>query len=133
MSGQPKLFSESEAGDRVQTSAIPEVSGDRTIPLDAGTQTLDAGAARSASRAAPVWLQRVSLLVLVLFCVYLGVLVLILPWWTRIWDHNLFIQARPWLARTLHNGAVRGFISGLGLIDIWIGISEAVHYRDYRG
>jgi hypothetical protein len=24
-------------------------------------------------------------------------------------------------------------ISGLGLLDIWIGISEAVHYRDYRG
>ena len=25
------------------------------------------------------------------------------------------------------------WISGLGLLDIWIGISEAVHYRDYRG
>ena len=39
----------------------------------------------------------------------------------------------PWLADILHNGAVRGIISGLGLLDIWIGISEAVHYRDYRG
>jgi hypothetical protein len=42
-------------------------------------------------------------------------------------------MARPWLAAVLHNGAVRGMISGLGLLDIWIGISEAVHYRDYRG
>ena len=39
----------------------------------------------------------------------------------------------PRVAAFLHNGAVRGIISGLGLIDIWIGISEAVHYRDYRG
>jgi len=84
-------------------------------------------------RAAPVWLQRLSLFVLVLFCVYLGVLVMILPWWTRIWDQNLFILSHPTLAGILHNGAVRGIISGLGLLDIWIGISEAVHYRDYRG
>jgi hypothetical protein len=82
--------------------------------------------------AAPIWLQRLSLFVLVLFCVYLGVLVMILPWWTRIWDHNDFIQARPALAAVLHTGAVRGVISGLGLLDIWIGISEAIHYRDHR-
>lgn len=82
---------------------------------------------------APVWLQRMSLFILVLFCVYLGVLVTVLPWWSRLWDHNSWIQARPALAAVLGNGAVRGLISGLGLLDIWIGISEAVHYRDYRG
>jgi len=81
---------------------------------------------------APVWLQRVSLFVLVLFCIYLGVLVTVLPWWTRVWDHNMFLAARPTLAHVLHNGYVRGIISGLGLLDIWIGISEAIHYRDYK-
>ncbi|HTF63413.1 MAG TPA: hypothetical protein VK638_11970 [Edaphobacter sp.] len=91
------------------------------------------GSAETRRAAAPVWLQRLSLFVLVLFCVYLGVLVMLLPWWTRVWDHNLFIQSHPPLAAFLHNGAVRGIISGLGLLDIWIGISEAVHYRDYRG
>jgi hypothetical protein len=110
MSGQPQLFPTPE----------PAVES----PLSEGGP---------AKRTAPVWLQRLSLFVLVLFCVYLGVLVMVLPWWTRIWDRNEFIQARPWLALLLHNGAVRGIISGLGLLDIWIGISEAVHYRDYRG
>jgi hypothetical protein len=81
---------------------------------------------------APIWLQRLSLLVLVLFCVYLGVLVTILPWWKRVWDQNLWIQSRPALAAILYSGATRGLISGLGLLDIWIGISEAVHYRDSR-
>ena len=85
-----------------------------------------------AAGGAPVWLQRVSLLVLVLFCVYLGVLVMVLPWWPRMWDQNLFIEARPQLASFLHNGAVRGLISGLGALDIWIGVSEAVHYRETR-
>jgi hypothetical protein len=92
-----------------------------------------AGDAETKRAAAPVWLQRLSLFVLVLFCVYLGVLVMILPWWPRVWDNNLFILSHPSLAAFLHNGAVRGIISGLGLLDIWIGISEAVHYRDYRG
>jgi hypothetical protein len=81
---------------------------------------------------APIWLQRTSLFVLVLFCVYLGVLVTILPWWTKVWDHNLFIQSHPALAAVLRNGAVRGLISGVGLLDIWIGVSEAIHYRDHR-
>jgi hypothetical protein len=81
---------------------------------------------------APVWLQRLSLFVLVLFCVYLGVLVTILPWWSRIWDHNGLILSHPAVAAVLQMGAVRGFISGLGLLDIWIGISEAIHYRDHR-
>jgi len=81
---------------------------------------------------APIWLQRTSLFVLVLFCVYLGVLVTILPWWTKVWDHNLFIQSRPAVAAVLRMGAVRGLISGVGLLDIWIGVSEAIHYRDHR-
>jgi hypothetical protein len=112
MPGQPQLFPDHEP------TVLPPPSGDSPEAKRA---------------AAPVWLQRLSLFVLVLFCVYLGVLVMILPWWTRVWDHNLFIQSHPPLAAFLHNGAVRGIISGLGLLDIWIGISEAVHYRDYRG
>ena len=86
----------------------------------------------STAAVAPIWLQRFSLFVLVLFCVYLGVLVMILTWWTRVWDHNLFIQSHPALSAVLHTGAMRGLISGLGLLDIWIGVSEAVHYRDHR-
>jgi hypothetical protein len=110
MSGQPQLFRESEP----------------TVLREAENS------GEGSKKTTPVWLQRLSLFVLVLFCVYLGVLVMVLPWWTRVWDQNMFIQARPWLAAILHNGAVRGIISGLGLLDIWIGISEAVHYRDYR-
>ena len=119
MSGQPQLYSR------------PEPAVQQEPP--SGSEPAMSNNAEPEKRTAPVWLQRLSLFVLVLFCVYLGVLVMVLPWWPRIWDHNMFIQARPWLAAVLHNGAVRGIISGLGLLDIWIGISEAVHYRDYRG
>ncbi len=111
--------------EREDNARTPETDGP-----DAG-QPADPGNAKDAS-GAPVWLQRLSLFILVLFCVYLGVLVMILPWWSKVWDDNLFIESRPALASILHTGAMRGLISGLGLIDIWIGISEAVHYRDHR-
>ncbi len=110
MSGQPQLFPEHEP------TVLPPPAHDAAAPR----------------AAAPIWLQRLSLFVLVMFCVYLGVLMMILPWWGRVWDNNMFIQSHPALAAVLHNGAVRGIVSGLGLLDIWIGVSEAVHYRDYK-
>jgi hypothetical protein len=82
--------------------------------------------------ATPVWFQRISLFILVLFCVYLGVIVTVLPWWSTLWDRNPMVLAYPRLWAVLRMGFVRGIISGMGLVDIWIGISEAVHYRDYR-
>ena len=111
---QPQLFPEQEPQAAPTTIAPPPPRADFAT-------------------GAPVWLQRMSLFVLVLFCVYLGVLVMVLPWWPRMWDQNMFIDARPQLASILHNGAVRGLISGLGALDIWIGISEAIHYRESRG
>ena len=112
-------------------SLPPQVSSAPPVASPAEASPAQA-AAEPAVSAAPIWLQRVSLFVLVLFCVYLGVLVTILPWWSRVWDNNLWFQSHPALAAALHNGAVRGLISGLGLLDIWIGVSEAVNYRDHR-
>ena len=86
----------------------------------------------SRSTHAPVWLQRMSLVVLVLFCLYIGVLLAVLPWWPRYWDGNLWLRAHPSLFGILTQGWARGILSGLGLLDIWIGVSEAIHYRDYR-
>jgi hypothetical protein len=82
---------------------------------------------------APVWLQRMSLVVLVLFCFYIGGLVAILPWSPRYWDHNAWLLTHPTLQTILGTGWVRGMVSGIGLLDVWIGISELLNYRDFRG
>ena len=87
---------------------------------------------RVTTGAGPVWFQRISLFILVLFCIYLGCFVAVLPWLSAIWDHNSFLLAHPHLWAVLRLGPVRGVISGLGLMDIWIGISEAVNYRDTK-
>ena len=90
-------------------------------------------AAREAEPApAPVWLQRMSLIVLVLFCFYIGALMAVLPWSPRYWDANGWLLAHPAVEAFLNHGWVRGVITGVGLIDIWIGVSELMHYRDFR-
>jgi hypothetical protein len=69
---------------------------------------------------APLWLQRLSLVVLVLFCFLVGAVLAVIPWSPRYWDHNGWLLARPGLQAILNRGWVRGLVSGVGLIDIWI-------------
>jgi hypothetical protein len=110
MSPQQPLFDE-----------INDAGGDASAP---------AGSVQSA--AAPVWLQRMSLVVLVLFCFVLGTLIAVLPWSPDYWQYNEALLSHPGLSHVLHLGWLRGLISGIGLLDIWIGVAEALHYRDHR-
>jgi hypothetical protein len=76
-----------------------------------------------------VWAHRLSMVILVLFCIELGMLLTILPW-TSVWTENSLLTSYPSLRAALRNEFARGAISGLGLVDIWIGIWEAIRYSD---
>ncbi len=75
------------------------------------------------------WLQRLWLVVLVLFCLEIGILLTVLPW-TKLWTDNSLLMGFPALKQFFSNNFVRGLVSGLGLIDIWMGVAEAVTYRE---
>jgi hypothetical protein len=75
------------------------------------------------------WLQRVWLVVFVLFCLEVGILLTVLPW-TRLWSDNTLMNAYPAVKEFLGYNFVRGLVSGLGLVDIWMGVVEAVTYRE---
>lgn len=123
MAVQPHLFPDSPT---TLKSAHP-VAQNPVPPGSASSQPPQASVVP-----APVWLQRLSLFILVLFCVYLGVIVTVLPWWTSVWDHNLLLTSHTQVWAVLRTGSARGIVSGLGLLDIWIGVSEAIHYHDQR-
>ncbi len=76
-----------------------------------------------------IWARRLFMVVLVLFCIELGMALVVLPW-LSVWTANSLVQSYPQLQSFLGNYFVRGAFTGLGLIDIWIGVWEAVHYRD---
>ena len=80
---------------------------------------------------APVWAQRLLLGIEVGISVWTGLLVLVLPW-TRLWTENPLLGAVPGLKLLMNFTFVRGMISGVGIVDIWMGVADALHYRDLR-
>jgi hypothetical protein len=69
------------------------------------------------------------LIVFVLFCLEIGIILVVLPW-TRVWTENSLLLRFPQIQEFLAYDFVRGLISGLGLVDIWMGVAEAVRYRE---
>lgn len=110
------------------------VSSTSDVPVGAEDLALPGGPAQpDAESRKPtrlnVWLHRLSLVIFVAFCVETGILLTVLPWKT-LWVENSLLNSYPTLRAILRDTFVRGAITGLGLVDIWIGIWEAVHYRD---
>jgi hypothetical protein len=79
----------------------------------------------------PVWLQRLFLIVYVVFCIELGIVLIALPW-SVLWTNNNLLVHWPAVRHFLQLGFVRGAISGIGFLDLWLGIYEAVHYKDRK-
>ncbi len=77
----------------------------------------------------PHWLVRAELFLRVLLRMYIGLAVCYAPWSSLFWDQNpLFLQF-PTLGIYAANGAVRGIVSGLGLLNLWIAFHDAIRSR----
>jgi hypothetical protein len=76
-----------------------------------------------------LWLHRVTVLLFVFVCASAGVLLIIVPW-TDNWTDNRLLLVFPALREFVASSFVRGVCSGLGVLDIWIGFWEAVHYHE---
>jgi len=86
--------------------------------------------ARPAPQRIPRWLERGELFLRVLLRMYIGLAVCIAPWWHMFWDQNPLFLRFPTLGVYAAHGAVRGIISGLGLLNLWIAFRDAVRHRD---
>jgi hypothetical protein len=92
----------------------------------------------AASEAAPqvvpytgfqLWMHRLNVLIFVFLCAAMGVLLAIVPWWPQ-WTDNYYLLGHPALRAFVSGGFTRGFCSGLGILDVWIGFSAAINYRE---
>jgi hypothetical protein len=78
----------------------------------------------------PRWLEGVELFLRVMLRMYIGLAICYAPWSHTFWDQNpLFLQF-PALGSFALHGAVRGIVSGLGLLNLWIAFQEAIRHRD---
>jgi len=109
-------------------SSAPESAPEPTPPR---TGLLDhpEPPAHPAPTRAQLWMHRISVFLFVLISAVAGVLLIILPW-TPEWTDNYLLLSFPALRTVVDNGFFRGICSGLGLLDIWIGFWEALHYHE---
>lgn len=90
---------------------------------------LDPPQRKAVSSAVELWMHRLSVFLFVLISAVAGVLLIILPW-TPEWTDNYLLLSFPWLRTVMSGGFFRGVCSGLGILDIWIGFWEALHYHE---
>jgi hypothetical protein len=74
----------------------------------------------------PHWLQQAERLLRVIVRMYLGLLVCCAPWYPAAWDNNPLFVSNSSLLNFVTNGAVRGIVSGLGLLNLWIALRDAL-------
>lgn len=85
------------------------------------------------ARTLPRWMRRFFFVVEILLLIEVGLILVVLPWrFPDVWLNTPFVATHPELRAFLANYFVRGAVSGLGLVDVFLGLWEAVHYRDRR-
>ena len=80
-------------------------------------------------RRIPGWLERAEQFVRILLRLYVGLALCYAPWSRMFWDQNPLFVHFPTLSIYAANGAVRGIVSGLGLLNLWIAFREVFPRR----
>ncbi|HZS50489.1 MAG TPA: hypothetical protein VFA54_06505 [Bryobacterales bacterium] len=81
----------------------------------------------SQQRPLKLW-RRIQTIVFILFCLEMGVVLVLFPW-SSMWDRNYFFALAPQFGRWFASSYLRGAISGVGLVNVWIAVSEAWRLR----
>jgi hypothetical protein len=76
------------------------------------------------------WYHKLSAVLLVAFCLGIGLFLLIFPW-TPYWDTNYFGSLIPQWHAYWDNMYVRGAVSGLGFVNLYISILELYRLRRF--
>ena len=71
------------------------------------------------------WLHRLATGFYVLVCMEMGIILLIAPW-TSLWVKDGLLIPNLALRDLLMRNFVRGVVSGLGLINLWLGATEII-------
>jgi hypothetical protein len=105
------------------------------MPSDPDTPS-GAPPAASEDSAAPIptyrWYDKFSAVLFIGFCLAIGLFLLIFPW-TEYWGGNYFAAFVPEWHQYWDNMYVRGAISGLGVVNLYIFFVEVFRLRRFAG
>ena len=79
---------------------------------------------------------KLTIVFFILICFEIGILLVILPWVpSPSWNENyLLVLAAdkiqwPWLALAMKSGYTRGAVTGLGVLNILLGVWEIINFK----
>jgi hypothetical protein len=113
---------------------LPASSAQQAVPPLASTSLAetapgpDLTPAKQSPQRIPRWLERAELFLRVLLRMYIGLAVCYAPWSKLFWDQNPIFLQFPTLSVYAAHGAVRGLVSGLGLLNLWIAFHDAIRH-----
>jgi hypothetical protein len=76
------------------------------------------------------WYHKVWAVLLITFCLEIGVFLLVFPW-TEWWDNNYFANSIARIRDYWDSMYLRGAVSGLGLVNLYICVAEAIRLRRF--
>ena len=130
MPQQPDLISHPLPATPADSSGTGLVSA----PVAAGSRSeASLLTAKHGPQRIPRWLERAELFLRVLLRMYIGLAVCYAPWSRLFWDQNPIFLQFPTLSISAAHGAVRGLISGLGLLNLWIAFHDAIRHGTDKG
>ena len=68
-------------------------------------------------------MNRLLAIAFILFCFEIGLFLVFVPW-SQLWEHNVLLAQSFHLRGLLLNNFFRGAVSGLGIVDVALGLSE---------
>ena len=89
-------------------------------PLDSGQESVPVGIENSPRR----WHSRLLNICFAIFAFEIGVFLVIFPWMDDAWRINYFHLAIPALNRVWEDAYFRGALTGLGLVNVYVGLWE---------
>lgn len=72
--------------------------------------------------------KRLFLAIFILLAFEVGLFLVMFPW-SLTWENNFFLTGIPTLKDALMSYYFRGAVSGLGLVNVFLAIGEAWHFR----
>jgi hypothetical protein len=129
---EPRSGTGAEPGSASEThsSAIQSAATHSEIPrASAAASERSRSTLRPAISALQLWARRFGVLLFVFLCATVGVMLMIIPWRPE-WSENPLLMSYPFLHDLVASGFSRGLVTGLGLLNVWIGFWEALQYRE---
>ena len=71
---------------------------------------------------------KILVIAFIFFCFELGLLLVVFPW-SPYWENNLILTYIPSIKHLFLSNYFKGAVSGLGVVDISIGLWETVHFK----